>query len=55
VREILAGFCQTDMGRERALALEPVADGQQIASELDRLDEVAIAYAFALWATGLVA
>jgi DNA mismatch repair protein MutS2 len=41
VRGILAGLCQTDMGRERALALEPVADAQQIASELDRLDEVA--------------
>ena len=40
VREILAGLCQTDMGRERALALEPVADAQLIAVELDRLDEV---------------
>jgi len=40
VREILAGLCQTDMGRERALALEPVSDVQQIAAELDRLDEV---------------
>jgi len=40
VREILAGLCQTDMGHERALALEPVADAQLIASELDRLDEV---------------
>jgi DNA mismatch repair protein MutS2 len=40
VREILAGLCQTDMGRERALALEPVADAQQVAAELDRLDEV---------------
>ena len=40
VREILAGFCQTDMGRERALALEPVSDAQHVAAELDRLDEV---------------
>ena len=40
VREILAGLCQTDMGRERALALEPLSDAQQIAAELDRLDEV---------------
>ncbi|MCX6843736.1 MAG: endonuclease MutS2 [candidate division WOR-3 bacterium] len=40
VREILAGFCSTDMGRERALALQPVADAQLIAAELDRLDEV---------------
>ena len=41
VREILAGLCQTDMGRERALALEPAADVRQVAAELDRLDEVA--------------
>jgi DNA mismatch repair protein MutS2 len=40
VREILAGLCQTDMGRERALALDPVPDAQQVAAELDRLDEV---------------
>ena len=40
MREILAGFCQTDMGRERALALEPVSDAQHVAAELDRLDEV---------------
>ena len=40
VREILAGLCSTDMGRERALALEPVADAQQVTAELDRLDEV---------------
>ncbi len=40
VREILAGLCHTDMGRERALALEPVSDAQHIAAELDRLDEV---------------
>ena len=40
VREILAGFCSTDMGRERALALQPVSDAQHIAAELDRLDEV---------------
>jgi DNA mismatch repair protein MutS2 len=40
VREILAGLCQTDMGRERALAVAPVADAQQVAAELDRLDEV---------------
>ncbi len=40
VREILAGLCQTDMGRERALSLEPLADAQQVAAELDRLDEV---------------
>jgi DNA mismatch repair protein MutS2 len=41
VREILAGLCQTDMGRERALALEPAAEAQVVAAELDRLDEVA--------------
>jgi len=41
VREILGRLCQTDMGRERALALEPVADAEQVAAELDRLDEVA--------------
>lgn len=41
MREILAGLCQTDMGRERALGLEPVADARQVAAELDRLDEVA--------------
>lgn len=40
LREILAGLCQTDMGRERALALEPGSDPQQIAADLDRLDEV---------------
>ena len=40
VREILVALCQTDMGRERALALEPASDTQQIAAELDRLDEV---------------
>jgi DNA mismatch repair protein MutS2 len=40
VREILAGLCSTDMGRERALALEPVTDAQQVTAELDRLDEV---------------
>jgi DNA mismatch repair protein MutS2 len=40
VREILAGLCSTDMGRERALALEPVSDAQQVAAEMDRLDEV---------------
>ena len=40
MREILAGLCQTDMGRERALAVAPVADAQQVAAELDRLDEV---------------
>ncbi len=40
MREILAGLCHTDMGRERALALEPVSDAQHIAAELDRLDEV---------------
>ena len=40
LREILAGLCQTDMGRERAVALEPGSDPQQIAAELDRLDEV---------------
>lgn len=40
VREILAGLCQTDMGRERALAIEPAADVEQVAAELDRLDEV---------------
>lgn len=41
MREILAGLCQTDMGRERASALEPSADARQVATELDRLDEVA--------------
>jgi DNA mismatch repair protein MutS2 len=41
VREILAGQCSTDMGREHALALEPVPDARQVAAELDRLDEVA--------------
>jgi DNA mismatch repair protein MutS2 len=41
VREILAGLCQTDMGHERALALEPAADAQMIAAELGRLDEIA--------------
>ena len=40
VREILAGLCSTEMGRERALALEPVSDGRQVMAELDRLDEV---------------
>jgi len=40
VREILAGLCSTDMGRERALVLQPVSDAQHIAAELDRLDEV---------------
>jgi DNA mismatch repair protein MutS2 len=40
VREILAGLSQTDMGRERAIVLEPVSDAQQVAAELDRLDEV---------------
>jgi DNA mismatch repair protein MutS2 len=40
VREILAGLCQTDMGRERAFVLEPVSDAQHVAAELDRLDEV---------------
>ncbi|MBN2465004.1 hypothetical protein JXD38_05210, partial [candidate division WOR-3 bacterium] len=40
VREILAGFCSTDMGRECALALEPASDGRQVAAELGRLDEV---------------
>ena len=40
MREILVALCQTDMGRERALALEPASDTQQIAAELDRLDEV---------------
>jgi len=41
VREMLAGLCSTDMGRERALALEPAPDAQAVAAELDRLDEVA--------------
>jgi DNA mismatch repair protein MutS2 len=40
VREILAGLCSTDMGRERALALQPVSDAQQVTAEFDRLDEV---------------
>ncbi len=40
MREILAGFCSTDMGRERALALEPGSDAGQVAAELDRLDEI---------------
>jgi len=40
VREILGGLCSTDMGRERALELEPVSDALQVAVELDRLDEV---------------
>jgi DNA mismatch repair protein MutS2 len=40
VREILAGLCQTEMGRKRALALEPLPDAQHVAAELDRLGEV---------------
>jgi DNA mismatch repair protein MutS2 len=40
VREMLAGLCQTEMGRERALALACSPDSASVKAELDRLDEV---------------
>lgn len=40
VREILAGMCQTDMGRERARALVPAGDRVEVVSALDRLAEI---------------
>jgi DNA mismatch repair protein MutS2 len=41
VREVLAGLCQTEVGRERALALFPVTSRDRVGVELDRLSELA--------------
>jgi DNA mismatch repair protein MutS2 len=40
LREWLAGMCQTAMGRELALSLEPLSDEGAVRAEFDRLDEL---------------
>ncbi len=40
LREWLAGMCQTPMGRERMLGLEPMADAAAVEAEFDRVDEL---------------
>lgn len=39
VREVLAGLCQTDAGKELALGLSPSADRAFVLAQLDQLDE----------------
>jgi DNA mismatch repair protein MutS2 len=41
IREMLAEMCQTAMGREQALNLEPRGERKHVAAELDRLEAVA--------------
>lgn len=40
IREILVGFCATELGMEQARALAPVLDRQEVESELDRVEEL---------------
>ncbi len=40
IRELVAGFCRTQMGKEPALGMLPRADPEWVAEELDKVDEL---------------